>query len=89
MRENLCGQTTIRRSLEQRPEAFSHRILGLARLFLLQKSSYRLKIMKARLSIALTALMTLGITATPAANFDEQDIEQTQVVAIARPYGGN
>jgi hypothetical protein len=64
-------------------------MLGLARLFLLQKSSYRLKIMKARLSIALTALMTLGITATPAANFDEQDIEQTQVVAIARPYGGN
>ncbi|MFM7713525.1 MAG: DUF3747 domain-containing protein, partial [Microcystis sp.] len=45
--------------------------------------------MKARLSIALTALMTLGITATPAANFDEQDIEQTQVIAIARPYGGN
>jgi hypothetical protein len=45
--------------------------------------------MKARLSIALTALMTLGITSTPAANFDEQDIEQTQMVAIARPYGGN
>jgi len=38
--------------------------------------------MKARLSIALTALMTLGITATPAANFDEQDIEQTQVVVM-------
>jgi N-acetylmuramoyl-L-alanine amidase len=45
--------------------------------------------MKARLSLVLTALMSLGITSTQAANFDEQAIDQTQVIAIARPYGGN
>jgi N-acetylmuramoyl-L-alanine amidase len=45
--------------------------------------------MKAKLLLTLTALMSLGITPTPAANFDEQMIDQTQVIAIARPYGGN
>jgi N-acetylmuramoyl-L-alanine amidase len=51
--------------------------------------------MKVRLSLALAALMTLGmtsiesLTSTKAATFDEQPIDQTQVIAIARPYGGN
>jgi N-acetylmuramoyl-L-alanine amidase len=51
--------------------------------------------MKVRLSLALTALITLGmgslefLSRAKASTFQEQAIDQTKMVAIARPYGGN
>lgn len=51
--------------------------------------------MKVKLSLALAALMTASVNSidplisTKAQTFDEQPIEQTKMVAIARPYGSN
>ncbi|MEG3438859.1 DUF3747 domain-containing protein [Pannus brasiliensis CCIBt3594] len=51
--------------------------------------------MKVKVSLALAALMTASVNSidplisTKAQTFDEQPIDQTKMVAIARPYGSN